>query len=98
MGLAGETGEVLEKMKKLLRDTDFLATKEVTDDFKRSLTKELGDVIWYVTALSSEFGISLEDVLEENYTKLVLRRKTGTLHGSGDDRETVKAFADGNGY
>lgn len=83
MGLCGETGEVAEKVKKLYRDSNGI----VTNDFKLGIKKELGDVIWYVTALAEEFNLSLEEILEANYEKLIARRKTNTLHGSGDDRE-----------
>lgn len=90
LGLCGEAGEVAEKIKKLVRDTDYLRTKNIPHDFERVLTKELGDVLWYVTATANEFGISLEEVLKHNYEKLLARRATGTLHGSGDDRELNK--------
>lgn len=83
MGLCGEAGEVAEKMKKLYRD----AGGKVTPDFRKDIKKELGDVIWYVTALSNELGFTLEEVMEANYNKLMLRRETNTLHGSGDNRE-----------
>lgn len=83
MGLCGEAGEVAEKIKKLYRDKE----GEVTETFRADIKKELGDVIWYVTALGDQFGISLVEIMEANYRKLMLRRKTNTLHGDGDNRE-----------
>lgn len=83
MGLCGEAGEVAEKIKKLYRDSN----GEITETFKNDLKKELGDVIWYVTALGDLFGFTLQEIMEANYRKLMLRRKTNTLHGSGDNRE-----------
>lgn len=83
MGLCGEAGEVAEKMKKLYRDKG----GEVTETFKHDIKKELGDVIWYITALAQQLGLSLEEVMEANHRKLMLRRSTNTLHGSGDNRE-----------
>ncbi len=83
LGLCGEAGEVAEKVKKLYRDKD----GEPSDEFIQQLKKELGDVIWYVTATANEVGLSLEEILEANYNKLLKRRETNTLHGSGDDRE-----------
>lgn len=83
MGLCGETGEVAEKVKKLYRDNNGV----ITPDFKHAIKKELGDVVWYVTAMAEEFDLSLEEILEANYSKLIARRETNTLHGSGDDRE-----------
>ena len=83
MGLCGEAGEVAEKVKKLYRDKN----GTVTEEFKQDIKKELGDVVWYVTALGDRFGLTLEEILEANYTKLIKRRETNTLHGSGDNRE-----------
>lgn len=83
MGLCGESGEVAEKVKKLYRDRN----GEVTEDFKKDIKKELGDVIWYVTALANEFGLTLQEVVDANYDKLIKRRQTNTLHGDGDNRE-----------
>ena len=83
LGLCGEAGEVAEKVKKVFRDNQGI----VTEDKRHELKKEIGDVLWYCTALASELGFSLEEILEENYNKLIQRRKTNTLHGSGDNRE-----------
>lgn len=83
MGLCGEAGEVAEKMKKLFRDKGGV----VTEEFKQDVKKELGDVVWYVTALAKELGLTLEEILEANYEKLMKRRATNTLHGDGDNRE-----------
>lgn len=86
LGLCGESGEVAEKVKKLYRDQN----GEITDEFKQAVKKEIGDVLWYVTALSSELGFTLEEVMEANYNKLMARRATNTLHGNGDNREEIK--------
>jgi len=90
LGLTGEAGEVAEKVKKLYRDNDFLNKKIISEDIKLLLNKELGDVLWYITAISNEIGISLEDIMTVNYNKLIQRRTTNTLHGSGDTREVTK--------
>lgn len=105
LGLCGEAGEVSEKIKKIYRDNPEMLVKlkntllisEEVEEVRNSLKKEIGDVIWYCTALASEFDISLEDVMATNYTKLLARKATNTLHGSGDNRE-VAEFSDGNGY
>jgi NTP pyrophosphatase (non-canonical NTP hydrolase) len=81
LGLAGEVGEIHEKFKKVLRDGTLL-TKDALEDFK----KELGDVLWYVTALGDDFGFDLEDIAIGNVTKLESRAKRGVLGGSGDNR------------
>ena len=85
LGLCGEAGEVAEKVKKLYRDSDGV----ITEEFKQALAKEMGDVIWYLTAMAEIIGISMEEILQINYDKLMARKATSTLHGSGDDREVT---------
>lgn len=82
LGLVGEAGEVAEKVKKLLRD----AKGEVTPEFKESLKKELGDVLWYLSAICTDLQLTLEDVAQANYNKLQDRQQRNVLHGSGDNR------------
>jgi len=82
LGLAGETGEVCEKIKKVIRDKG-----GVIDDATRGeIKKELGDVLWYVANLSAELGLDMAEVAELNIRKLAERAAAGKLHGSGDNR------------
>jgi NTP pyrophosphatase (non-canonical NTP hydrolase) len=82
LGLAGEAGEVCEKVKKVIRDRggDFDAESIA------AIKKELGDVLWYVAMLADELGLSLEEIGRENIEKLVSRRERGMLGGNGDER------------
>jgi NTP pyrophosphatase (non-canonical NTP hydrolase) len=82
LGLAGEAGEVAEKIKKVIRDGNGI----VTEEKKGEITKELGDVLWYVANLAKELGISLEEVAQKNLEKLQSRQQRNELHGSGDNR------------
>ena len=83
LGWCGEAGEVAEKVKKSIRDgLDYHEEKQ----FKEALTKELGDVLWYISALASDLDISLNDVAEGNIEKLSSRKKRNMIGGSGDDR------------
>jgi NTP pyrophosphatase (non-canonical NTP hydrolase) len=50
------------------------------------LKKELGDILWYLSAICSDFGISLQDVAQTNHDKLESRRERNVLNGSGDNR------------
>lgn len=86
MGLADEAGEVAGKIKKLFRDKDLHITGIVHEEDKQEIAKELGDVLWYITALANELDLSLNDIMEMNYNKLTKRKETGTLKGSGDNR------------
>ncbi len=82
LGLVGEAGEIAEKIKKIIRDKNGIFDNES----KLALKKELGDVLWYVSNLCSEFNFSLEDVAKTNLKKLRLRAANGSISGSGDDR------------
>ena len=82
LGLTGEAGEVSEKIKKILRDDSGVMSKE-----KRvEVVKEIGDVMWYIAALCSEIGVSMEDVAKINIEKLQSRRSRNKIRGSGDNR------------
>ena len=82
LGLVGESGEVAEKVKKILRD------KNSSFDYesKIAIKKELGDVLWYLSNLCDELDFSLNEVAEENLEKLNNRLSRGKISGSGDDR------------
>lgn len=82
LGLAGESGEVAEKIKKVIRDKNGVADEET----KEMIKKELGDVLWYVAQLATELGLSLDEIAENNITKLASRLERGVLQGSGDNR------------
>ena len=82
LGLVGETGEIAEKAKKVVRDEDSDFSQWDVDD----LTKELGDTLWYVAVLADHFDIALEDVAQRNIAKLADRQQRTMLGGSGDNR------------
>jgi len=82
LGLAGEAGEVADKVKKVLRDYDGV----FTDELKLNIAKEIGDVLWYIAALSRDLGFTLEEVAKMNIDKLESRKQRNMISGSGDDR------------
>lgn len=80
LGLAGESGEVCDLMKK------HLLLNNVLD--KEMLVKELGDVMWYIAELCDAFGVTMQDVAEKNLAKLAARHGskfsgTGNRTGGG---------------
>ena len=82
LGMAGEAGEVANKVKKIIRD----GTENMPDDWKDQLASEIGDVLWYCAALSNDIGIPLALIAAQNRDKLLARKQKGTLQGSGDTR------------
>jgi NTP pyrophosphatase (non-canonical NTP hydrolase) len=88
LGLANEAGEVLGKLKKLIRDNDvrFDGVNSVTDQQRAALGAELGDVLWYIANLGRDLGLTLNDIAAMNIEQLQSRQKRGVLGGSGDNR------------
>lgn len=78
LGLAGESGEFADKVKKAWRNgtpLDLYAT-----------VRELGDVLWYIAAAARDIGVTLEEVAEANIAKLTDRRDRGVIKSEGDNR------------
>ncbi|MBU3999997.1 nucleoside triphosphate pyrophosphohydrolase family protein [Patescibacteria group bacterium] len=82
LGLSGESGEVAEKIKKVLRDKNGI----IDEATRAEITKELGDVLWYLSQIASELDLPLENVASENIKKLFSRLDRGKLGGNGDNR------------
>lgn len=82
LGLGGESGEILEKFKKILREKKGV----IGESDKEEIVKELGDVLWYLNSLSTLIGSSLEEVAQKNNEKLKSRKARNQLYGSGDNR------------
>lgn len=82
LGLAGESGEVADKVKKVIRDNG----KTFDESRRLEIAKEIGDVLWYIATLSHDIGYSLDDIAKMNYEKLHSRKERGRICGSGDNR------------
>ncbi len=82
LGLAGEAGEIANKVKKIIRDNK----GEISQEIKDRLSDELGDVLWYLSALATELDTKLSSVADKNIQKLFSRKERGVLKGSGDNR------------
>tara|TARA_R110000824_G_scaffold69192_8_gene178264 strand:+ start:385 stop:765 length:381 start_codon:yes stop_codon:yes gene_type:complete len=82
LGMAGEAGEVANKVKKIIRD----GKKSLPDDWQEQLASEIGDVLWYCAALARDLDMSLATIMAANLDKLKTRQEQGTLGGSGDKR------------
>jgi len=82
LGLCGEAGEVAEKIKKMIRDD----AGQLSGERREALSKELGDVLWYLAQLATEADLDLGEIAQANLEKLQSRLQRNVLQGSGDDR------------
>ena len=82
LGLAGEAGEVLENIKRIIRDDE----GNITEERRAKIEKELGDVGWYWAQLATEFGLNLDDIAKNNLIKLQSRLKRNKIKGDGNNR------------
>ena len=82
LGINGEAGEVAEKVKKIIRDKGGV----VSEEDKKELAKELGDVMWYIAVFAHDLGVPLDQIAQQNLDKLKSRKERGVLGGSGDNR------------
>ena len=77
LGLAGEAGEVANKVKKIVRDGKL---------DKEGIASELGDCLWYIAAICKDLGLNMGDIASANLEKLKKRQENDTLQGNGDNR------------
>lgn len=81
LGLAGESGEILNKLKKVIRDNDGSLI-----GYSELISNELGDILWYVSELATTLGLDLNNIAVWNTEKLAQRAKENKIKGSGDNR------------
>lgn len=67
LGIVGETGSVITELKKKIRDGDGY------ENFENQLSEELGDVLWYVATIASNYNLSLEKIAKDNIKKTLER-------------------------
>lgn len=100
--LNGEAGELAEHVGKAMRDDEFIPivpsgnsdpipqffglNGQLTANRRALIIKEIGDVLWYLSAACNELGISLSEAAMVNLEKLCDRTERDALRGSGDER------------
>lgn len=96
--LNGEAGELAEHVGKAMRDDDLMGSSPVsqhddtfyphqlTHERRMLIIKEIGDVLWYLSAACNELDITLSEAAVTNIRKLKDRQERDALQGSGDDR------------
>lgn len=99
--LIGEVGEFASKAGKHMRKGKLhITTTErdeegrilhtqiwnITDEERKLLRDELGDIQWQLAGLAHVMGFSLEEVAEKNLEKLASRKQRNLIDGDGDER------------
>jgi NTP pyrophosphatase (non-canonical NTP hydrolase) len=82
LGIIGEVGSVVSQLKIKFRDGDSYVA------YKRKLSEELGDVLWYISTIATQNNLTLEDVAVRNLAKIHDRFLV-------DDTSTYKDFDEG---
>ncbi|HEX8763350.1 MAG TPA: nucleoside triphosphate pyrophosphohydrolase family protein [Candidatus Saccharimonadales bacterium] len=82
LGISGEASEIAEKWKKIVAYRGGV----ITEEDKREMGKEIGDVLWYLSIFADLLGLSMNEIAETNVAKLASRRERGVQKGSGDNR------------
>lgn len=75
LALAGEAGELANELKKVLRGDrgPWSEGFDLPAEAKKNMLLELGDVVWYATAVAWELGSDLATVMDMNKEKLTAR-------------------------
>lgn len=82
LGLCGESGEVADQIKKILRDDG----SQIKPERLEKIKSEIGDCIWYLAQICSELELNFSDVACKNLEKLFKRKDEGKLNGDGSNR------------
>lgn len=92
LALAEEVGELLGKLAKYERDVAYASSfsdAERTEKYgqlRMDVRKEAGDVLWQLSRVLGDMGISLSSAAQGNVDKLLSRKERNVLGGSGDNR------------
>lgn len=99
LNLVGEVGEFASKIAKAIRKehlnigyNDIIAGihfdeyAENLEQNRADLKAECGDILWQLSSLCQVMGWSLEEVAEQNLSKLASRKSRNLIDGSGDNR------------
>ena len=70
--------ELQNKLKKVIRDNKTLNSADIE--------AELGDILWYISQLATEFNLSLNNIAKKNLNKLKARQLGNKISGEGDNR------------
>lgn len=79
LGIAGEAGEVVDLLKKIIRSSDDQSLVYLKETSRAKISEEMGDLMWYVGRMCQIFDLRLPEILAQNVEKLIKRQKTGQI-------------------
>lgn len=82
LGVAGEAGELADKVKKIYRDESGI----ITGELQKKLQLELGDILWYIAEMANYLELDLDAVAQANLEKIEDRKQRGTIGWEGENR------------
>lgn len=82
LGIAGESGELIEKLKKVMRNDNGV----ISDEKREAMKQEIGDVLWYLSQFARLIDIPFEDAAKANIDKTWDRAQRGVIRSEGDTR------------
>lgn len=90
LNLVGEVGEIAGKVSKHIRKGEVCFQGYGNIHFNQgdetAIQKECGDVLWQLAGLCSVMGWNLEDIAQQNLSKLADRQQRGVIDSNGDNR------------
>lgn len=82
LGIAGEAGEVAEKIKKIIRNDE----GAISGEARTLLKHEIGDVLWYLSQLARHLDMPFSEIAKANIQKLADRAERNKIKSEGDTR------------
>ena len=83
LGVAGESGELVDAVKKYA-----IYQKELDVE---NILEELGDLLFYIQGIANRFGVTLDSFAERNIQKLEVRYAAGTYSDAAAQKRADKA-------
>jgi NTP pyrophosphatase (non-canonical NTP hydrolase) len=86
LGIAGESGEFVDKIKKEVRNNGKRFGHEMSPEVRLAMLKELGDILWYINQAADQLQSTLQEVGAINIEKLEDRVRRSVIKSEGDNR------------
>lgn len=97
LGIAGEAGEVADIIKKVLFHTSGVIDL-LTSGRRDDMRLELGDVLWYIAAVASDWGFTLDEVAQANIVKLAERYPNGFVKSPAEPSSPLTSIEKAKGF